>query len=860
MAAPVLPNSLSVDYLAALENYLFSNDFDFPFDLVVRLLDEKTSLDAVCLIHHDSFCRILQQRGLDAPAFLVERAGAFLTSVMRVYARRTDESEAEFADILDFGGFTTWKWSKATDRIEFSEGLLRFYQPTDEKRAEKPDFETGRNRVHPDDLSMLRTMVEGAFQWGVGFERSYRVIAEDGSERFRHLKTVVRRDAEGAFIGVFGISRDITGDVTNETNLKKGEISWRDLFEGNPFPQFVYDPVSFDFLAFNTAAIHTYGYSPTEFKNLSVLSLFPEADRTLLTDRLGISGDGAFTEEWQHRRKNGDMIEVRHTSRPIFFKDRNVRLVVVQDLTPQKKSAEALLESQRKLILLEAAIENATDVVLITEADFTDPPGPRIVYVNQAFTKMTGYGVEEAIGLPLRILFGPGTLPETTAILQRAMQEFSPVTVQVLNYRKDGSEFWAELSIVPVPDASGNLAHWVGIQRDITERRYTSERIRRLEKMNAIGQLTGGVAHNFNNMLMIIQGFSELIAREAHLPQPLLQKNQAILKAARRAGDIVGQLLAFSQVDQGESGVFDLDFLVTDSASLLERLLPPDVRLKLKLSGKTLLTRVDSGQFSHALINLMTNARDAMPHGGELVVETGAILRDSAHDVSSTKTLISENVPGNGPYVFVSVTDTGIGMDAMTMDRVFEPFFSTKPRGAGTGLGLATVYGFVNLHHGFIEVVSFPGRGTTFRLFFPTAEIRAEKPVLQVLQPTEELFSSLTALVVDIAADHTNLPASWLTELGFTVLQPENGPEARRYAFTHPGPIHLVVMREGIPESEIADLIGFFEKTRPECFILLVRDLPGTPTSPVNVPSGGTILDAPFSKEEFIQTVRQVFI
>jgi len=520
---------------------------------------------------------------------------------------------------------------------------------------------------------------------------------------------------------------------------------------------------------------------------------------------------------------------------------------------------------QEHIRLLEAVLDNIQDVVLVTEAEPIDPPGPRILYVNRAFEQMTGYTALEAIGQTPRMLQGPETSAEARARIRQALQNWQPITIELINYRKDGRPFWAELSITPIADETGYYTHWVAVQRDVTERRRIEAQQRQRSRLESVGQLSAGIAHNFNNLLAVIQGYGEMLRRDvAHSPQ-LLRRLESILRAARRGSELVQELMVFSRQRDGQPQILDVCRAAQEVLDMARRLLPAEIEVDdlslASLTGESLLAHLDASRFSQALLNLILNARDAMPAGGRLTVTVG---QQAITDVFAlTARVVYARPPEPGDYVFVRVSDTGVGMDAETQQRIFEPFFTTKEVGRGTGLGLATVYGFVGESHGFITVDSAPRKGTTMGLFFPLVkgtpaaeEVSGEVKLLSALLPPDA-----TALVVEDEAELCEFLSETLLDMGFkAVHRVQDGAEAVPLAKRLGSPLALVVTDRSLPHVTGLQIIAELANRGLCERFLLISGLPGQEDLP-ELPPGVRLerLQKPFSVKQLYRAVQGLF-
>jgi PAS domain S-box-containing protein len=376
---------------------------------------------------------------------------------------------------------------------------------------------------------------------------------------------------------------------------------------------------------------------------------------------------------------------------------------------------------------------------------------------------------------------------------------------------KDGHFRWLRGETRLLRDAAGRPAEVVGSLSDITERKRLEDQFRQAQKMEAIGHLAGGVAHDFNNLLTIIGGYSDMLLPELAPADPNREMVSEIRSAADRAAGLTRQLLAFSRQTVLEPKILDLNELVRDNEKMLRRLIGEDVQLTTDLDVALEPVKVDPGQLAQVIMNLAVNARDAMPTGGRLTVDTSSVALDAA---------VAATIPDAkaGQYVLLSVNDSGIGMTPEVRAHIFEPFFTTKAPGKGTGLGLATVYGIVQQSGGFITVESESGCGTTFKIYFPVAETaspaRAGSVRRLLARGTETIL-----LVEDEDAVRSMVRVA-LQRAGYTLLDASRGTEALRIASEHAGAIHLVMTDVVMPEMSGRELIERLAPLRPDIKVL----------------------------------------
>jgi signal transduction histidine kinase len=311
-------------------------------------------------------------------------------------------------------------------------------------------------------------------------------------------------------------------------------------------------------------------------------------------------------------------------------------------------------------------------------------------------------------------LQGKETDPAATESIRSALHEVRPITIELMNYRKDGTPFWNKVSITPVRDESGRLTHFVGIQVDVTETRNTREQLRQSQKMDAIGRLAGGLAHDFNNLLAVIDSFAEMLLENHVDSEPARSFVQQIQSTSVLGANLTQQLLAFGRRQTRSPEALDFNVVVRETIQMLRRLLGNEIDLELSLAPDLKWVFADRSQMTQLLINLTINARDAMSGRGQLSVRTESVIITTPHLVYGYRL-------EPGEYAYLEVTDTGCGMTADILDQIFEPLFTTKPIGQGTGLGLSTVYGIITQSGGGIEVDSSVGTGTTFGIYLPIA-------------------------------------------------------------------------------------------------------------------------------------------
>ncbi len=421
-----------------------------------------------------------------------------------------------------------------------------------------------------------------------------------------------------------------------------------------------------------------------------------------------------------------------------------------------------------------AAVKTTRMPMIVTDPNLPDNP---IIFANPAFLNMTGYDADEVLGRNCRFLQGPDTDRDTVAEVRRAIREQRETSVEIVNYKKNGSAFWNALFVSPVLDGDGTLRYFFASQLDVTRRRDAEEGLRHAQKMEAVGQLTGGIAHDFNNLLTVIQGFTDVLLTQVERsgdrpidPDRARRSLRAVIEAAERGADLTQQLLAFSRRQKLSGRVTNVDDLVTTLLPMLRRAVGPAIAIEVRPCGADCNARIDPMQAETAIANIVMNAHDAMPDGGSIVI---AIERRHIDG--------DQPQPGDaraGDYIALSITDTGTGMPPEIRDRATEPFFTTKDQGKGTGLGLSMVYGFLKQSNGALRVESEPGKGTTVHMLFPAVDSAAEPIRRDRVSAQIDAQGDETVLVVEDQPDVGDLAETILSDAGYQVLRADNGHAA----------------------------------------------------------------------------------
>ena len=539
-------------------------------------------------------------------------------------------------------------------------------------------------------------------------------------------------------------------------------------------------------------------------------------------------------------RSDGEEFPAEASISQVESEGRKFYTVIMRDITERRRAEEALRESEERYRLL-----------------FESNPHPMWVYdletlaflaVNEAAVRHYGYSREEFLAMTIKDIRPPEDVPALMEIVARVGGGLDQTGVW-RHRKKDGSVIDVGITSHTLTFA-GRRARVV-LVNDITERRQLEEQLRQAQKMEAVGQLAGGIAHDFNNLLVAINGYSELALRRLQAEDPLRRNVEEIRKAGERAAALTRQLLAFSRRQVLQPMALDLNAIVSEMEKMLRRLIGEDVELRTALAPDLGSVKADPGQIEQVLMNLAVNARDAMPRGGKLTVETQNV--DLDEEYASRHVAVAP-----GPYVMLAVSDTGTGMDAETQARIFEPFFTTKEVGKGTGLGLSTVYGIVKQSGGNVWVYSEPGHGSTFKVYFPRVGEGAQE-YRRGAEPEEVLRGEETVLLAEDEETVRKLAREVLELYGYRVLEAAGGGDALLICERHAGPIQLLVTDVVMPEMGGRELAARLARLRPETRVLYMSGYTDSAIAHQGVlEDRADFIQKPFTPEALARKVREV--
>ena len=739
------------------------------------------------------------------------------------------------------GGIGAWEWSLQTDQATWSNS---YYQLLGLEPGSEANYAVWQERLHPDDLELVRRNFAVA-QSGGRFTTHYRIVRPDGEVRWHYNVGTSSLDADGRPHRVTGISVDVTEQKVVEAALLGSEERYRTLVDNATDLIYSHD-LNGRFLSINRAGEELTGYSQAELLQLTLLDLVAPEYWDLLRqrarDRMEQGNLSRTTCELELLAHDGRRVPVEISSAAITQDGEIVALQgIARDVTARKAAERALQASEARFrVICEAS---PIGVFL------TDPAG-QTIYENPALLCYLGQEPEEPLGMGWQRVLHPDDLELITATWQEAVENRQGFEVTHRLLRQDGTVVQLVIRVAPIWQ-KGELLGFVGSAVDTTERANLEEQLRQAQKMEAVGRLAGGVAHDFNNMLAVINGYSELCLGRLEPGSPLSEPLREIHKAGERAATLTRQLLAFSRKQLLRPEVLDLNRVVSDMHTMLSRVIGEDVLLGTRLAPDLGRISADPGQIEQVILNLAVNARDAMPRGGRLTLSTRNVVLDAA-------ALRHHAGQQAGNYVLLEVSDTGCGMSPDVQARIFEPFFTTKDLGEGTGLGLATVYGIVAQSEGHLEVESTPGTGSTFRIYLPQVATASpcEEPAACVPEIPEGVE---TILLVEDEEMVRTLIRTILEGCGYRVLEAATAQDLDRIREQRPIAIDLLVTDVVMPVRSGPEVAELLRQDYPELKVLFMSGYTDDAVIRRGVRTAeATFIQKPFSPLALAQKVREL--
>jgi PAS domain S-box-containing protein len=665
----------------------------------------------------------------------------------------------------------------------------------------------------------------------------------DGQCAWVRTSKIPLRNAKGEITGVLGTYEDITERKRTEEELQGERNLLRTLIDNLPDVIYVKDADCRKTVV-NQADLRNMGcQSEADALGKTDFDLYPrEVAEAFYADDLSVleTGQSIINREEFFFDLEGKKRWLLTTKLPLRDQNGNVAGLVGigHDITERKRTEEALTK-------LSSAVEQAVDGVMITTK------AGIIEYVNPAWEKMTAFSKEDTIGKTPRILKSGKQGESLYRAMWKTISNGEVWKGSLINKRKNGELFHAEVSIAPIFEENHTITHYVAIERDVTEHRQLEQQLIQALKMEGLGTLAGGVAHDFNNLLGIILGHASLLQERKQDATKFSRSLDAISTAVQRGAGLVRQLLTFARKTESVFELVNANETVEELVQMLRETFPRTIEFSLDLSKGLPPISADRNQLYQALLNLCVNSRDAMPTVGTISIRTDTIPRQKLQ--AKHANAIEEK------YIHITVSDTGKGMDEATRSRIFEPFFTTKERGKGTGLGLSVVYGVVDSHNGFIDVESEAGHGTTFNLYFPILPLRVEPSLAQQQGPSETVGAGETILVVEDEELLMDSVTQVLEGKGYRVLTARDGTEALEAYSRHRDDVAVVLMDMGLPKLGGWEVFQKMKAVNPHVKVVLASGYLDPYIKSEMLKAGAKdFVQKPYVPEQILNRVRRV--
>ena len=741
----------------------------------------------------------------------------------------------EMGRIAKIGG---WEFDPATGRGTWTEEVARIH---DLDPAEETDMARGVSFYQDDSRARIESAIREAVERALPYDLELELISAKGTRKW--VRTIGHPTVEnGKVVRVSGSFQEITDLKRAEQALAQSENLFRSLFQDHAAVKLIIEPATGRIIDANRAAADFYGWSQERLRQMRIQEINTLSKEEIDAEIEKVLSQKRFFFEFRHRRADETIRDVEVFSSKIVTEDRVLIHSIVHDVTGRKEAERSLRESEHRFRMI---IENSRDIIFTLDAE------GRFLFVSPAIHYLLGYEASSLIGSSFQAIVHPDDAEMCVQAMRRIIEK--GIQSPGFEYRArhlNGEYRWHTSSGGAVHDAAGHLIHFQGVARDITERRKLEEQLRQSQKMESVGRLAGGVAHDYNNMLSVILGYTEMALSRTAADDPLHAELKEIQHAATRSADITRQLLAFARRQTIAPEVLDLNADVEKLLKMLRRLIGEDIDLAWLPGAGLWSVRMDPSQLNQILANLCVNARDAIADVGKITIETRNITFDEAYCATH---------PGftPGAYVLLAVSDNGSGMDKEIQSHLFEPFFTTKGIGRGTGLGLATVYGIVKQNEGFINVYSEPDKGSSFRIYLP----RHTGPALGAPKAKDGATPKgrgETVLVVEDEAAILKLTKKILERLGYRVLTA--GAPAEAIALTgRPGTqIHLLITDVVMPGMNGRELADRLRQMHPGLKYLFMSGYTADAIAHHGVLDQGVLfIQKPFSASDLARKVQQ---
>jgi two-component system, cell cycle sensor histidine kinase and response regulator CckA len=667
-------------------------------------------------------------------------------------------------------------------------------------------------------------------------EDEFSATLGDGARWINRVLSLVMLIASGILLLIgIGLSTAVLNQIRNS------EEKYRNLINTDKDAILVIDSETRRILEANHHACELLGYPEASLVDMPESHLYPaKAGQEFLAAQSAKFGP---SRELELQRADGTVIPVEVSASATELGGKSAVLAIFRDIRERLEAAAVLRRSEERFGYL---IQNLSDVITVVAVDGT------MLYHSPSIERVAGYKPSELLGMSFLAFVHPEDETAVRATLERlTLRVGSAAPPEFRFLHKDGSWVWLE-------SVGNNLLNDVAVggivvtSRNVTARRVLEDQVRQSQKMEAVGRLAGGIAHDFNNLLMVIQGYAEIILQDGDASSPTTKNVETILRTTESAANLTRQLLSFSRKHAFSPQVLDLNELVNRMSEMLLGVLREEMEFVVKLSSDPCCISADPGQIEQVVMNLVVNARDAMPKGGTLSLQTAQVQPDA----------LRGNMPSGvpvGDYVMLAVSDTGVGMDPDTQSRIFEPFFTTKSKDEGTGLGLSVVYNIVRSSSGYVRVSSEPGKGSTLQVFFPRV---AARPTPQLVQsPERPLRTGMeTILVAEDQPDLRWMICQFLQNLGYSVLEAKDGGDAVALAEQYKGTIDVVLTDVVMPHIGGSEVARKLAAVRPDIKVIFMS---GYTEGGLEAPSGengpgAALLQKPFELDRLAAKIREV--
>ncbi len=695
-----------------------------------------------------------------------------------------------------------WDWNAVNDVIWWSDEYFRIYGIDPAKPT--PTYSEHLKVYTIESAERLDLAVKKAMEAGSPYELDLELANPTGSTQWIRARGEAKKNEAGRIIGLRGTAQNITQRKQAEHDLARLVFAFNHVGEEILL---VDKDANIHFV--NDTACWALGYSRDELLKLRISDIDPDFQIEVWPDHWQeVQKRGSLCFESRHRAKDGRIYPVDVSSNYFEYMGRGYIFGTARDITERKQAEEALQESQA---FVKKVLNTVDEGFIVVDRDF------KIISANRAYCKFSGADAEQVTGRPCyevshhieRPCFKSGE----DCPVEQVFRTGKSAIASHSHRHNDGLVHFVELKAFPILSTAGTVISAIETITDVTEKKRLEDQLHHAQKLESLGTLAGGVAHDFNNILNVIVGYSSMMEMHLSNDDPNMPYLREILAASERATHLTQALLIFSRKQRAVMKPLSINTLIEGMKKMMLRLIGEDIETCFSLAPENLMVVGDYGQLEQVLMNFATNARDAMPDGGTLSIETRPYTVDSE--------FIRVHGYGQpGEYVMISVADTGVGIDKKTQEKIFEPFFTTKGVGKGTGLGLSIVYGIVKQHHGYVNCYSEPGSGTTFKVYFPV--IKEEMIELEESEKAEIIGGDETILVADDDESIRRLVRELLEKFGYTVIDATDGADAVRKFIDHRERVDLVLLDVIMPRKSGREAFDEIKSIEPDAKILFM--------------------------------------